>query len=265
MTTKPRRSKKDLLQLLSSSDHVIITNNVVTCGMCGWEEDIRVKGFILMSIRHFGGNAHYELSNWKLLDIDGELGLRIYKRPLPKEKLTNSKVDSYFEPLEPTPSISTAQNPSISPQPIVSTQIQDLTSSMSTVFTESSATNPLPIACSCYPDLFGVPIDVCTPERVAHLKDSPFFIHAGKNILKRGPVPVGHTVNRVPHDIVLKDTLTKICLVHSFGAGLQISQMIYGPEKTTLKEHSRASTPVLSWIDEDNLREQLRSAKGIHF
>ena len=55
------------------------------------------------------------------------------------------------------------------------------------------------------------------------------------------------------HKNIVKDTVTKFPLSHSSGAGIELSKLIGGPTKATIKRNMKKPIPVLDYFNEDNI------------
>ena len=72
-----------------------------------------------------------------------------------------------------------------------------------------------------------------TDEGLANLKKSPFKTRSVSNILKR----VGTNGSKKQHDSVIKATVGKLKLQYGLAVAEEVSALIGGPKKSTLKDH----------------------------
>ena len=70
---------------------------------------------------------------------------------------------------------------------------------------------------------------------------------------------------RVPHHPVVKDTISKFAINHSTAAAVQLSALIAGPKKSTIRKQITIANTVriLEWVEEDNIHQHMITAKSI--
>ena len=92
--------------------------------------------------------------------------------------------------------------------------------------------------------LFGVKPHEVTDEGLANLKKLPFVTRSVSNILKR----VGTNGSKKQYDPVIKATVGKLKLRYGLAVAKELSELIGGPKKSTLKDMSKCKVPVLDYF-----------------
>ena len=94
------------------------------------------------------------------------------------------------------------------------------------------------------------------------LLKAPFIVNCIKNIIVNlGPLDETKP-NRYAHNRVVKDTITKLACVRGTPSALDLSTLSKGPGRATLMKDLASATPVLSWLDKENMLMHLKKAKG---
>ena len=125
---------------------------------------------------------------------------------------------------------------------------------------ESSSSNTDTISLSSsIAQLFDVKPHEVTDEGLANLKKFPFVTRSVSNILKR----VGTNGSKKQHDPVIKATVGKLKLRYGLAVAKEVSELIGGPKKSTLKDMSKCKVPVLDYFYDKNIKAHLLNAKGL--
>ena len=107
--------------------------------------------------------------------------------------------------------------------------------------------------------LFDVKPHAVTDEGLANLKKFPFVTRSVSNMLKR----VGTNGSKKQHDPLIKATVRKLKLRYGLAVAKEVSELIGGPKKSTLKDMSKSQVPVLDYFYDKNIKAHLQNAKGL--
>ena len=107
--------------------------------------------------------------------------------------------------------------------------------------------------------LFDVKPHEVTDEGIVNLKKFPFVTRSVSNILER----VGTNGSKKQHDPVIKATVGKLKLRYGLAVAKEVSELIGGPKKSTLKDMSKFKVPVLDFFYDKNIKAHLQNARGL--
>ena len=121
---------------------------------------------------------------------------------------------------------------------------------------ESSSSNTDTVSMSSsIAQLFDVKPHEVTDEGLANLKKFPFVTRSVLNILKR----VETNGSKKQHDPVIKATVGKLKLRYGLAVAKEVSELIGGPKKSTLKDMSKCKVPVLDYFYDKNIKAHLQN------
>ena len=112
---------------------------------------------------------------------------------------------------------------------------------------------------ACLSKIFKIDLLSYDNEVLESLSTLPFVTSAVRNKIERG---ISNSVNRRPHDRLLKATLQKFSLKYNSAAANEVSALVGGVRPSTLKESCKPDILVLPCYRKDNFMKHVRKAKG---
>ena len=108
----------------------------------------------------------------------------------------------------------------------------------------------------------GIPIENQTQDHINELLKAPFVVEIIRNIMVNIGLRDDTKPNRRQHNPVIKDTISKFACSRGTTAACDLSSLIRGTSRSTILGDLAKATPILSWIDKDNILLHFGKAKG---